>query len=143
MITCSQCGERYLTYTVSEKQKGRKYRYYICRARRFPSEFPKKCTNKIWNANKLEDLIRSELQLLTVNKEEIKQDSKKIDFTQLINNVNNKIERIIDLYADGNIDKKILDKRMHDYNVEKEEILSRKHAQEQEETSFSTKDIKD
>jgi len=142
MITCSKCGERYLTYSVTNKNKGTKYRYYICRARRFPSEFPEKCTNKIWNTSKLEELIRNELQLLTINKEEDKKDAKKIDFTQLLNNINNKIERMIDLYADGNIDKNILDKRIDDYNIEKEELLSRKHAQEQELTSISIKDIK-
>src|SRR5699024_3767419 len=81
MITCSCCGEKYVVYQSSHKAKDgiRIYRYYMCKARRFPAEYPRKCNNKNWRIEKLEEIIRTELQLLTVEKEKITDKEKKTD----------------------------------------------------------------
>ena len=56
LLTCARCGEIYLTYQCNNTLKDGTivtYRYYICRSRRFPSEYEEKCTNKTWNYKKL------------------------------------------------------------------------------------------
>lgn len=143
LITCSQCGERYLTYTVYQNVGGerKKYRYYICRARRFPAEYNKKCMNKNWNAKKIEEIIGTELQALKIEKEKVEKEKPNINYDKLIKNIDQKIARLIDLYADGQVDKNILDSRIKRYNEEKEQLISQKEAHTSDLYTFDSKDI--
>lgn len=130
LIACSKCGENYVSYSTSSNKNNKIYKYYMCRARRFPSEYDEKCMNRNWNRNKLEQIIFNELQLITAEKEFVKKEN--IDYTQQINNVNTKIERMIELYANAEIDKKIIDKKIKEYNREKEELIKRQNEQRSE-----------
>lgn len=143
MMTCSHCGERYLTinsYHTNPEGDRIVYRYYLCRARRFPSEYDKKCMNKIWSNKEIENLITKEMQLLGTKQNEGKEEIK-IDYTQLINNVDKKIERLIELYTNENIDIEILDKRMEKLNEEKDSLLESKYNQQQADSPFEYKDV--
>lgn len=125
LMVCSKCGENYVAYSTGKQSTGNKvYKYYMCRARRFPSEYPKKCMNKNWRRDELEGLISKELEALSVNMDK-KEDKNNIDYTQLINNIDAKIERMIDLYANGEIDAKIIDKKIKDFNEDKEDLILR------------------
>lgn len=122
MIRCGRCGEPYVSYHTSRSKYG-VYRYYICRAKRFPSEYERKCTNRTWNVKKLEEIVRHELALITLDKELGERESKKIDYGKLIKNVDMKIERILSLYADGEIDRSALDRQIEKLNEEKKQLL--------------------
>lgn len=126
LLVCSMCGENYVSYsTGKQSSRGVVYKYYICRARRFPSEYEKKCMNKNWRRKDLEELITKEIQLINATKEVVEQP--RIDYTQQINNVNAKIERMINLYANGEIDTKIIDKKINEFNEEKKVLLERQN----------------
>lgn len=127
LLICSCCGENYVTYgsQVKKKDKVLRYRYYICRARRFPSEYPEKCLNKNWNAKKLEQIIIDEIKYLTVTRKLEGKHPKKIDYHKQIKKVDEKIEKLLPLYLEGKFDKNALDKQMEILQVEKEELIKR------------------
>lgn len=129
LITCGCCGELYKTYSykVKNAKKGDYYvRSYLCRARRYPSEYEEKCTNKIYKNDVIEDLFINQLWALINNK-------KKSDITQTrrknydlaIKRVNEKISRLVDLYTDGEISKDILQAKMEQLNNQKEQLLNK------------------
>lgn len=127
LITCGYCGETYKTYSykVENRKKGDYYvRSYLCRARRFPSEYEQKCLNKIWKNDELEKLFINEIRLVTSNKE-LKTENKqpKKNYSLAFKRVDEKIARLIDLYTDGEIDKNILDNKLIKLNKEKELLI--------------------
>lgn len=122
LIRCGWCGETYVSYHTSKSKYG-VYRYYICRAKRFPSEYDRKCTNRTWNVKNLEEIVQHELALITLDKEMSERKSKRMDYNKLIKNVDAKIERILSLYADGEIDRSALDRQIEKLNREKNQLL--------------------
>lgn len=138
LITCGKCGEIYLTYTTKEK-----YRYYICRARRFPSEYDKKCMNKTWNGQKLEALIFHELENVIVDKRVDEKEMKQINYDTLIKKVDEKIARLLPLYVEGKIEKEFLDTQMNKLDQEKQRHYEKKiHQENLFYSSFSTEQLK-
>lgn len=147
LITCGCCGEPYLTYSTNDKTKNGpiKRKYYICRARRFPAEYQEKCMNTTWNYNKLEDVIVNEIELLEVNTkiETSNKNSKKTNFRLALKRIDDKIEKLLDLYTESSIDKEVLEKRLKKIESEKENILhEEKQARLQEETNISLEELK-
>lgn len=135
LITCGNCGEIYKTYSykVKNQKKGDYYvRSYLCRARRFPSEYEEKCTNDIWKNEDIEKLFIKMLRL-TLNNKELLSDTKqpKRNFSLALKRIDEKIARLIDLYTDGEIDKSILDTKLNKMNKEKESILNEQLKQSQ------------
>lgn len=122
LIRCGSCGEAYVSYQTSKSRYG-VYRYYICRAKRFPSEYERKCENKTWNVKEVEEIVQRELVLITLDKELGERESKTINYGKLIKNVDVKIERILTLYADGEIDRSALDRQIEKLNGEKKQLL--------------------
>jgi site-specific DNA recombinase len=138
LLHCGKCGENYLTYQTNDK--GKIYRYYICKARRFPSEFEEKCHNKIWNYKKLEKLIVNEINNLSIEKSYSDRPSNKIDYDKLIQKVDKKMERILGLYADGKFDSALLDKQMNSLDAEKKQLVENKLKQSKDTQSQITKE---
>jgi len=136
LLVCGKCGEMYVSYISNDK--GKKYYYYTCRARRFPSEYDEKCVNKIWNRQKLEELIIGELNNLVVDKRLETKETPKVDYTKQIKKVDEKIERLLTLYIDGNIDKTLLDKQIEKLNSEKEALIQQKILQDKQAKSTIT-----
>lgn len=136
LLVCGRCGEMYVSYISNDK--GKKYYYYTCRARRFPSEYDEKCMNKIWNRQKLEKLIIDELNNLVVDKRLEAKEAPKVDYTKQIKKVDEKIERLLTLYIDGNIDKALLDKQIDKLNSEKEALIQQKILQDKQAKSTIT-----
>lgn len=128
LMTCGKCGESFVTYSSIDKlASGKKvnYRYYICRARRFPSEYPEKCMNKNWNSQKLESLIINEIKQISTQKQLASKKQKTIDYKALIQKQDEKLSRILNLYVEGNIDKEVLDKQVSVINTEKENLINK------------------
>ncbi|MCY8324286.1 recombinase family protein [Bacillus spizizenii] len=128
LIVCKKCGENYHTYQTNDK--GRTYRYYICRARRFPSEYENKCMNKTWNYNKLESLIIDQIHNLSYSKQLVKIETPKINYDKQLKKLDSKIEKLIDLYSEDKIEKEILDKQIDKIDLEKRQIYKAVEAQE-------------
>ncbi|MBG9657850.1 recombinase family protein [Cytobacillus firmus] len=142
LLYCGKCGEIYHTYQNKEKN-GTVYRYYLCRARRFPSEYDEKCMNKIWNYTKLEEIIVEEINNLIIEKGISNKKENKVNYDKLLKKVDEKMERIIGLYAEGNMPIKILNKQMAALEQEKEQLHDKKLRQEmQQRTAFSEKELK-
>lgn len=135
MITCGKCGESYKTYSykVVNKKKGDHYvRSYLCRARRFPSEYDEKCFNSIVKNEVIENLFIQELiNLIHAELSESKNTSISSNYELALKRIDNKINRLIDLYEDGEIDKNILNYRMEQRNKEKEELLLKQSSEAQ------------
>lgn len=127
MITCGICGEHYTTYSYNVKnmKKGDYFvRSYICRARRFPSEYDEKCFNKTWKNENLEQLFINELNSIISKKDiDITKKQQKKNYSLAIKRIDDKITRLIDLYTDGDIEKNILDNKLKKLNKEKETMV--------------------
>ncbi|MEH6940809.1 recombinase family protein [Bacillus sp. JJ722] len=147
LIRCKCCGEQYLSYSTgtgpSSKEK-HKYYYYICKARRFPYEFDEKCMNKIWNRGNLEEIIINELKSISIEKsKKKKKEQNKIDYNKLLNSINSKIERVIELYAEESISKEALDKKINKYNEEKQHLLTEMNKQKESDFHITDEMLRD
>lgn len=141
LLVCGNCGESYMTYQTTNYKTGNKYRYYICRARRFPSEYEEKCLNKTWTRKNLENLVVNELRTLSLDKDVSEEEEKKINYTNLLKKTDEKIERILALYAEGAIEKNLLDKQMVRLDEEKRTLLEAKMKQEDQINTTITKEM--
>jgi site-specific DNA recombinase len=133
LITCGECGEAYYTYQSKDKViKDKYYRYYICRARRFPAEYDEKCMNKTWNYKKLEGLVIREIENLTTEKKMTEKEITRVNYDALIKKADDKIERLLSLYIDpdSNFSKELLDKQVTKLDEEKRRIYELKEKQE-------------
>ncbi|MGG2053072.1 recombinase family protein [Lysinibacillus pakistanensis] len=136
LITCGWCGENYMTYSykVKNKVKGDYYvRSYLCRARRFPSEYEEKCTSQIIKNSTLESLFIKELdELLEERQTKTISVKRRTNFDVALKKIDEKINRLIDLYEDGELDKETLNTRLEKRKKERDELLNRKTLEAQE-----------
>ncbi|PEO16772.1 recombinase family protein [Bacillus wiedmannii] len=138
LITCSCCGENYVSYSTGKSKdvESKRYYYYICRAKRFPAEYEEKCMNKTWSRKKLEEVIISELKNLTEEKKQTNKKEKKTNYEKLIKDIDKKMERLLDLFMNTtNISKSLLEQQMEKLNVEKEKLLLKQQRSEEESIS--------
>ncbi|MFJ6263172.1 recombinase family protein, partial [Rhodococcus erythropolis] len=138
LITCSCCGEKYVSYSTgkSKDTESKRYYYYICRAKRFPSEYEERCMNKTWSRKKLEEVVISELKSLTEEKKQTNKKEKKINYEKLIKDIDKKMERLLDLFMNTtNISKSLLEQQMEKLNLEKEKLLLKQQRSEDESLS--------
>lgn len=143
LLTCKHCGNNYVTYSSQDKRNGKtyKYRYYICRARRFPSEYDSKCMNKNWNAQKLEEKIIKEIQLILTDREQSNKEYVTIDYQKQIKKLDDKIQRVLDLYTEGTIEKDVLNKQIRNLNQQKEEYIELERAEKHTSNELTNEDI--
>ncbi|MDC0761665.1 recombinase family protein [Brevibacillus sp. AG] len=142
LVVCGECGEPYTSYHC--RAKGKHYRYYNCRARRFPSEYPTKCFNKTWRSEVIEKYIQDALYLMADEKKTTENEIVTIDYGAQLRKIDQKLERLIDLYSDGSIDKIVLDKQVAKLNNEKRVISEQQAAQtERSARSIERKQLRD
>lgn len=128
---CGLCGETYQIYSTGKRklQNGDvvEHSYLTCKARRFPHEYHEKCHNKRWRKDDVEEILYDRIDKLTIdaitNQTNISEVAAKKNFKSLINKIDNKIEKLIDLYSDGLIEKDKLMQKIDKLNSEKEELL--------------------
>lgn len=134
LITCGKCGENYVTYQSKDRRnKNKYYRYYTCRARRFPSEYEHKCMNKTWNYKKLEELVIHQLNSFSIDKSVEEKEMNQVNYDALLKKIDDKIEKLLALYLDsenGKISKAILDKQTNKLDQEKRRLLEQKEQQD-------------
>lgn len=130
LLKCNYCGESFVSYSTGiSKRNPKKYYYYICRARRFPSEYNEKCMNKNWNRSKLEKIIINELKNISFTKSKTQKKEPTVDYEKLIKNIDNKMSRLVALYASNtNITKDLLEEQIEKLNVEKEQLIQKQHS---------------
>jgi site-specific DNA recombinase len=141
LLVCGHCGEAYMTYQSKNRKTNAVYRYYICRARRFPSEYREKCMNKTWNHKKLEELVIDELKALPIDKNASKIEEKQVNYKKLLKKVDEKMERIINLYAEGSVEKTLLDKQINKLDEEKRKLHEAKARQDESSNTSITQQM--
>lgn len=135
LITCSCCGEKFVAYSTGKSKdlESKRYYYYICRAKRFPSEYEERCMNKTWSRKKLEEVIFVAFKKLAVGQNHSQKKEKKINYEKLIKDIDKKMERLLDLFTSTtNISRQLLEKQMEKLNSEKENLILRQQNSEQE-----------
>lgn len=139
MLVCGHCGENFVTYQSRDKvKKDKYYRYYICRARRFPAEYEEKCMNKNWNYHQLEGIIIEEINHQTLDKKVERQKQDRIDYEKLMRKVDEKMERILLLYSEGNIPVALLNKQINALEQEKMQLQDKADLQEMQRSKVIT-----
>ncbi|MCM3763487.1 recombinase family protein [Neobacillus niacini] len=142
LITCGDCGENYITYQARDKvKKDKYYRYYLCRARRFPSEYDEKCMNKTWNYSKLEALVIDEINSLIIDKKTDNKKTSKIDYDKLMKKVDEKMERTLALYVEGKVPVALLNKQVNTLEQEKIQLQIRKDNQNKQLNNFTEQEL--
>lgn len=131
-IICGCCGNVYQSYSRSDVLKdGTKkvYRYYICKKRRTPNYFNgEKCLNKTWSKSKLEKIIFDAIESLEVSDVKKKQ-KPKVNYDKMIEQVDARINKLLDLYVDGVVPKSDLDIKLNELKQDRENIRNKKSEQ--------------
>jgi site-specific DNA recombinase len=132
LVVCGSCGSSY----TGEKSHG--YRFYRCNNRHKMFPFPRKCSARMVSAEKLEKAVwdavtgaitRPQILISHIASlvKKVKEPVEKIELekSRLIKSkelIEGKKDRIIELYADGAIDKEKLLLKMKEYEMREEEI---------------------
>ncbi|WP_204200838.1 recombinase family protein [Mammaliicoccus sciuri] len=129
LLKCGYCGENMIGKTGSKKKDGTYYTYYCCyskeikrRKKHVDSNFSLECESVYHTAQLVEDKVISEVMNLDSTKiirdYETKNDDH-IIYEKQIKDIDNKIEKLMNLYIDSNIDKKTLDVKHKELEDEK------------------------
>ncbi|MCV9884736.1 recombinase family protein [Metabacillus halosaccharovorans] len=143
LLRCQQCGESFVSYSTGISKKNKKhYYYYICRAKRFPSEYDEKCMNKNWSRTKLEEMIINELKQFSISKTKNQKKKRSINYEKLIKEIDKKMSRLIALYAsDTKISLDLIEKQVDELNIEKERLIKKQEQLLLEDSKFITDDM--
>lgn len=141
LVHCGECGEMYVSYQARNKATGKVYRYYICKARRFPAEYDQKCMNKTWRSEDIEKIIIEELSKSSHEKSTQNKNTKKVNYDKLIKQTDQKIERILNLYAKDRFDEDMLDRQMDSLDHEKKKLFDMQQDQESLKNTISKEKI--
>ena len=96
----------------------------MCRARRFPSEYDEKCFNENIKNDIIAALFKDELQgMITKRRGSVAKPKQKKNYDLAIKRADSKINRLIDIYSDGDIEKETLREKIETLNKEKEGLL--------------------
>ena len=118
LLQCSQCGEKY--WLASQHQGERSYHYYQCNGRRKHI-----CTNKTWRCDDLDSLVFGEIKKLRTDPDRIEtiRDDSSPAMQSEIDSLTKQIDRLIDLYAVGNIPVEALESRIRSLDDKRSNLL--------------------
>ena len=142
LIFCAHCGSRFSLCTDNYRRNGNVtfYRYYRCntRAGRTPGRKNSACDNVSWRAEKLEELVFSEIRKLALSPQTETDARKTRDGTEALQKelvkIDTQINRLLDLYAIGSIPVDAVQKRIEEANAQKGAIEAEIAAIRQRET---------
>lgn len=140
-IICGCCGEQYaIQYASKTTSSGRivNYQNYVCRRRKLPSHYESKCFNRRIKCSDFQHEIFNRIMNLEMSGE-IKI-PKQFNFTKQLNQIDRKINKLLDLYMEERLSKDLLNTKLNDLNTKKEELLMKQ--QEITEVSEVQKAIK-
>lgn len=141
LIVCEKCGLGYVHRAKDTVSRGKKYhyRYYSCKTYKHTHEL-EKCGNKIWRADKLEEIIISRVKNYSFATRNLDKEDELDSITEKLKTEHSKKKRLFDLYMNGSYEVAELDKLMTDidaqinyYNSQieaNEELKRNKKAQE-------------
>lgn len=130
-LVCSHCGAKYTRVCHYRKIEGgvkRIYPKYECMTRAAKTARDKargKCANKIWDEGELNDLILGEIQKLALEDYQppaTQQDTGADLIVGEIASITQKIDRLVELYADGSIPRATLQDKIHALNDRREKL---------------------
>ncbi|MDO5396601.1 MAG: recombinase family protein [bacterium] len=143
-LYCRQCGGRYFAMTRRNTNGKKVYEYpkYICYSRYGLAKHMVKdsnCRNKIVNRKELDLMVITQIKGLTSHPESIEQllsehraaDTKAAEQAALNNRLNyikKQIDKVMDLYLIGNIDKSIISDRLSKLQAEQSLLMEKLEA---------------
>ncbi|MDO4927176.1 MAG: recombinase family protein [Turicibacter sp.] len=134
-VICGCCGEIYRSYSKQDKKTGITYYYMVCRRRKMPAHYDSKCFNRNIKRSDLEKEIFNRIKNLETSGEiEFTKKSQPIDYTKKIETINDKINKLLDLYMDDRLPQVTLDAKLAELNSQKEKLLTQSKESEYETT---------
>lgn len=141
MITCAKCGDRYYKYSLGSKSY--RYDWYCCKNR-----YPKKkhtgheCKNQSYKMQELDDLIFDEIRKLKFEtpRKPRKTSNKAPVISDRINDLEKQIDRLMELYAVGDMPLDKVEKKLHEVNEQKKRLEA--ELETQNEQQFTIEDAK-
>ena len=138
-VICGCCGETYLSYGKQQKKNGPVYYYMICRRRKLPAKYESKCFNRNIKRAVLEHEIFTRIKNLETSGEiQFAKKSKPINYEQKIKVINDKINKLLDLYMDDRLPQATLNTKLEELNSQKEKLLT-----QSKETEYETNLMQD
>ena len=138
-LICANCGGKY-SKSMHKKKDG-VYNYYVCNSRSKHSRMLVKdasCKNKNWRMEELDNIIFNEIKKLAISSEFESQigkyNSDNSAISKEIAKLDNQIDKLIDLYAIGNIPQDVLQKKIFDLARKKTTLESKKNDHDPEST---------
>lgn len=119
LIVCEKCGLGYVHRAKDTVSRGKKYhyRYYSCKTYKHTHEL-EKCGNKIWRADKLEEIIISRVKNYSFATRNLDKEDELDSITEKLKTEHSKKKRLFDLYMNGSYEVAELDKMMSDIDAQ-------------------------
>ena len=145
-LVCAQCGAKYNKNIERAKRNGKvyEYTYYICNTRcHNHGAKADHCTNKSWRMEQLDNLVFDEIKKLSFDTitPTVPVDRTET-LTKSLSDVDKKISRLIDLYADGTLSRANLGGKIKALNEQRSRLENELAAIEDEQrTKLSHSEI--
>lgn len=147
ILTCAKCGRKYHRVLYHARDGSIVPKYY-CELRSQKSinlrSLPQ-CKNKIWKAAEIESIVFGEIEKLALEKpEKPRKSTRAVSRSEAIRAellaTEKKVERIVDLYADGGIQRDALEKKMHALEEAREKLAAELTQAEKEEAEKASRE---
>ncbi|HDI3362298.1 TPA: recombinase family protein [Listeria monocytogenes] len=119
LIVCEKCGLGYVHRAKDTVSRGKKYhyRYYSCKTYKHTHEL-EKCGNKIWRADKLEEIIIDRVKNYSFATRNVDKEDELDSINAKLKVEHSKKKRLFDLYINGSYEVAELDKMMADIDAQ-------------------------
>ncbi|EQA6969859.1 recombinase family protein [Listeria seeligeri] len=119
LIVCEKCGLGFVHRVKDTVSRGKKYhyRYYSCKTYKHTHEL-EKCGNKIWRADKLEEMITDRVKNYSFATRNLDKEDELDSINAKLKVEHSKKKRLFDLYINGSYEVAELDKMMADIDAQ-------------------------
>ncbi|HAO6121858.1 TPA: recombinase family protein [Listeria monocytogenes] len=119
LIVCEKCGLSFVHRVKDTVSRGKKYRYryYSCKTYKHTHEL-EKCGNKIWRADKLEEIIINRVKNYSFATRNLDKEDELDSINAKLQVEHSKKKRLFDLYMNGSYEVAELDKMMSDIDAQ-------------------------
>ena len=133
LLICGHCGAKYYRCNTQSKQKNKTYRYTYYRCESVSKKNKSKikdpnCNNKSWRMNDLDSAIFDEIKKLALDPTCFEAEPAKTNDLELINKKINQLDdqmsKLMDLYSIGNMPVKMLQEKIKDLDEQKTELMN-------------------
>ena len=124
-VVCGLCGETYRSYSQKDLKTQTRYFYMVCCRRKMPARYESKCFNRNIQRTDLEEEIFNRIMNLEASGEiEFNRKRTPVDYSTKIKALDEKINKILDLYIESGLPKETLDVKLADLNQQKEKLIT-------------------